>query len=117
MSEGRLKNVSILDFPGFASSIGTLEKSQKREPGWATELNFAILKSQRDGIEPNISDVFTKFKKLKEDWRNYMLRIDSSDYEDYWTEDMENNEYLNFTRFIKDDYKTFLTAITGIDTL
>ena len=42
MSGGILEDVSILDLPAFAHSIGTLEKSQKRESGWPTELNFAI---------------------------------------------------------------------------
>ena len=111
MSGGILEDVSILDLPAFAHSIGTLEKSQKRESGWPTELNFAIRNGKKDA---NTTELFTKYKKLLEDWRNYMLQLDSTDYEDYWTENMANNEYFNFTHYIKKDIKTFLTAVTGM---
>ena len=116
MSDGKLKDVSILDFPAFAYSIGTLERSQKRETGWPTELNFALLQSNNiKGYKNfNKTDFFTKYKKLLEDWSIYMQKLDSSDYEDYWTDNMANNEYLNFTKYIKQDLKTFLIAVAGI---
>ena len=125
MSDGKLKDVSILDFPAFAYSIGTLERSQKRETGWPTELNFALLQSNQSKYESmkekyenfNKTDFFTKYKKLLEDWSVYMQKLDSSDYEDYWTDNMANNEYLNFTKYIKQDLKTFLIAVAGIHTL
>ena len=123
MSDGKLKDVSILDFPAFAYSIGTLERSQKRETGWPTELNFALLQSNNKlkGYQNldlkyqnfNKTDFFTKYKKLLEDWSIYMQKLDSSDYEDYWTDNMAKNEYLNFTKYIKQDLKTFLIAVAG----
>ena len=80
------------------------------------ELNFALLQSNKvKGYKNfNKTDFFTKYKKLLEDWSIYMQKLDSSDYEDYWTDNMANNEYLNFTKYIKQDLKTFLIAVAGI---
>ena len=64
MSNGRLKNVSILDLPAFGSSIPLLQKHHKIEPNWPIEVNFEILK----GIQKNAIDMFirviTVFKDL-----------------------------------------------------
>ena len=114
MSNGKLKdNISILDLPAFASSIGTLEKNQKRESGWPTELNFAIMEVNKN---VNVSNVFSQYKILLEHWARYMdrLNFDDTDYGDYYTEDMANNECLNFTKYLGDDMQTFLLALAGM---
>ena len=116
MSNGKLEDVSILDLPGFASSIGTLEKNQKRESGWPTELNFAIRKPY-DTVNPvNVSDVFSDYKILLEHWARYMERLNTEDtnYDEFYTEDMGNNEYLNFTEHLEKDFRTFLLALAGM---
>ena len=53
------------------------------------------------------------YKTLFEDWGNYMKQLDKDFYHQQFTKDMENNEFFNFTGFIKKDMKTFLTTIVG----
>ena len=42
-----------------------------------------------------------------------MKQLNNKDYAKYFTLEMENNKYLNFTWVIQADMKTFLTAIAG----
>ena len=114
MSNGKLEDVSILDLPAFASSIGTLEKNQKRESGWPTELNFAITYNSEKQV--NVSDVFSDYKILLEHWARYMERLNTEDttYDEFYTEDMGDNKYLNFTEYLERDFRTFLLALAGM---
>ena len=113
MSGGLLEDVSILDLPAFASSIGTLERNQKRESGWPTELNFAILKTNEGA---NVSSVMAQYKVLLEHWNIYMEKLENpDDSEIYWTDEMSQNDYLNFTKYVEQDMKTFFMALSGID--
>ena len=45
ISNGTLKNVSLLDLPAFGSTIGTLKKGLKEQFIWPTKVNFGLLKS------------------------------------------------------------------------
>ena len=48
ISNGTLKNVSLLDLPAFGSTIGTLKKGLKEQFIWPTKVNFGLLKSNLD---------------------------------------------------------------------
>ena len=110
MSNGILKNISLLDLPAFGSTIGTLRKGLKKQFVWPIKMNFALLKSNHNVNKTSIS---TSYKTLTEDWATYMNQLGSNDYADYFTAEMKNNRCFNFTRFIKADMKTFLTSIAG----
>ena len=73
-------------------------------------MSFASIKTNPDVNKIRIS---SSFKTLTEDWAEYMDQLDENDHASYFTSEMANNEYLNFTRFIKADMKTFLMAVAG----
>ena len=108
LSGGQLNEISILDLTAFGSKIAHFDKHQKQDPDWPTEINFGVLQSSK-----NVSLVSTKYKKLLDDWRNYMDAISSHDSEPKFTSEMESSTFLNFTSYIKSDMLTFLTAISG----
>ena len=110
MSNESLRNISLLDLPGFGATIGTLKQGLKKQFNWPIKLNFASL-----GINQpvNKTKISISYKTLNEDWATYMKRLNEKDYDSYFTSQMKNNEYLNFTRFINADLKSFLVAISG----
>ena len=110
MSNGILKNVSLLDLPAFGSTISTLKKGLTKQYIWPTKLNFAILKSNQ-GV--NVSTIMMSYKSLTEEWRNHMQNLGQLNSSKLFTSQMQNNQYLNFTQFIEADMKTFLTTISG----
>ena len=110
MSNGTLKNVSLLDLPAFGSTISTLKKGLTKQYIWPTKLNFALLKSN-PGV--NVSTIMMSYKSLTEDWRNHMQNLGQLNSSKRFTSQMQNNQYLNFTRFIEADMKTFLISIAG----
>ena len=110
MSNETLKNISLVDLPAFGSSIVTLRKELKKQYLWPIKLNFALLKTNP---AINMTQIFMSYKTLTEDWSNYMDQLDNKGNAKFFTTTMENNQYLNFTSFIKADMKTFLTALAG----
>ena len=110
MSNGTLKNVSLLDLPAFGSTISTLKKGLKKQFVWPTKVNFALLKRNS---AVNMTTKMTSYKMLTEDWRHYMQDFDKPYSYGLFTQQMQNNEYFNFTKIIEDDMKTFLTSIAG----
>ena len=75
ISNGTLKNTSILDFAAYGSSIARLNKHHKIESNWPTEVNFAILNAS----QMNLPSVFSDYKILLEDWMNYLIKIYHND--------------------------------------
>ena len=112
MSNGALKNVSLLDLPAFGSTITTLKKGLKKQFLWPIQTNFALHKID-SALNVSRSKILMSYKTLFEDWGNYMKQLDRNVNDKQFTKDMENNEFFNFTGFIKKDMKTFLTAIAG----
>ena len=110
MSNGTLKDVSIIDLPAFGSTIVTLKKGLKKQFIWPIKTNFALFKSIS---ALNRSTILTSYKTLTDHWREYMRHLDSKESGNFFTSEMENNRYLNFTSFIKADMKTFLIAVAG----
>ena len=110
MSNGTLKNTSILDLPAFGSTIGTLKKGLKEQFVWPTKINFALLEINPATKKKNIS---MAYKTLKEDWADHMNQVYEMNHGNLFTSDMGNNVHLNFTSSIRADMKTFLTAIAG----
>ena len=95
MSNGTLKNVSLLDLPAFGSTIPTLKRGLKKQFIWPIKVNFALLKLNP---EVNKTKISASYKVLVEDWADYMYQLGKRDYAKYFTLQMKNNEYLN--RFI-----------------
>ena len=109
MSNGTLKNISMLDLPAFGSTIGTLKKGLKKQFIWPIKMNFALVKTN-PAIDS--SSILMSYKTLFEDWGNHMAGVNKNDAR-HFTPEMKNNMHLNFTRFIRADMKTFLSAIAG----
>ena len=114
MSNETFKNISLLDVPAFGSSIVTLRKELKKQFHWPIKMNFALLKSNP---ARNMTKIFMSYKTLTEDWATYMNQLDKNGNANFFTTQMENNEHLNFTWYIKADMKTFLTAMAGNTTI
>ena len=109
LSNGTLENISLLDLPAFGSMPATLRKDLRKQFNWPIETDYAILKANKkvNGF------VFTAYKTLLDDWSNYMGQLGKNEYANNFTPEMENNLYMNFTKIIKADMKTFLIAIAG----
>ena len=110
MSNDTLENVSILDLPAFGSAIGTLRKDLKKQYDWPIETNYAVRRANPD---VNLKDIFMSYKTLVADWAEYMKHQDKKDSKGYFTLEMKSNTYLNFTRFIKQDMRTYLLTVAG----
>ena len=110
ISEGTLRNVSLLDLPAFGSSVATLRKDLKKQFNWPIETNNAIL-TKNPGL--NLTKAFAEYKNLVEDWGHHMKHLGRNSDKVYFTLEMKNNKYLNFTRFINTNMETFLIAISG----
>ena len=109
LSDGRLRNISILDFPAFGSKMDHIEKDHQKSPTWPTEVNFAL----HNSLNGNLSQVFFQHKNLLEDWKHHMESLYDADSAGTFTYRMQNNEILNFTKYIKEDMKTFLLSLAG----
>ena len=110
MSNGTLENVSLLDLPAFGSTVVTLRQDLKKQFTWPIETNHALL-TQNSGL--NMTNFFTEYKTLVEDWAQHMKGLGRSSSGGQFTLDMKKNKHLNFTRFIKKDMKMFLIALSG----
>ena len=109
ISNGLLKNVSIMDFPAFGSKFARLRLRHTIEPNWPTELNFAILQGGHD----TTSNLFQNYKTLILDWKTYMEKIALEDPTAHFTPTMKNNHHFKFTEHIKADMTAFLIATHG----
>ena len=110
ISEGTLRNVSLLDLPAFGSTVATLRKDLKKQFNWPIETNNAIL-TKNPGL--NLTKAFAECKNLVEDWGHHMKQLGRNSNKTYFTLEMKNNKYFNFTSFINTNMKTFLIAISG----
>ena len=110
LSNGKLTDISILDLPAFGAKIEQLDKDYQKSPNWPTEMNFAIHNSPRK----NLNKTFFFYKTVLDDWKHHMETLhDDIDPNDTFTHQMVHNEFLNFTKIIKEDMKTFLLAVAG----
>ena len=109
MSKGKLENVSILDLLSFGSKIPQLKKSQSKEPNWPIEANFALQRISSG----NLSHTFVQYKTLLEHWSNHINKLYENDHDASFTWDMEHNNFVNFTRFINKDIKSYIIAMAG----
>ena len=109
LSDGQLTDISILDLPAFGAKIDHLEKGHKKSPNWPTEINFALHNSN----SRNLTDFFFLYKSLLDDWKDHMESLYDTHPTDTFTHQMRNNEVFNFTKYIKDDMKTFLLSVAG----
>ena len=109
ISNGTLKNTSILDFPAFGSKVAWLRLQHKREPNWPTEVNFAIL----GGTNETMLTLFKNYKTLIQDWRFFMENLYRKDVNASFTTTMKNNYLFNFTSQVIPNMKAFLIATHG----
>ena len=109
LSKGKLKNISILDLPAFGSKIAHLEWQHKRISNWPNEVSFSIL----DEMNVPKQTAFENYKILIDHWKSYMLKIFMKDSSASFSPEMETNDLFDFTRYIREDMKTFLIAHHG----
>ena len=95
MSEKKHEKVSLLDLPGFGSTIGTLRKELRKQFNWPIEMNFAALKNNP---RKNISSIFTSYKSLIDDWANHMKNLDNNNYKNTFTREEGRAETVSKTR-------------------
>ena len=60
-----------------------------------------------------LSQTFVQYKTLLEDWSNYVDKLYEDDHDTSFTPDMESNIFVDFTRLINVDMKTFIIAMAG----
>ena len=77
LSNGTLKNISILDLPSFGSHISGsyLDKEQTSESNWPIEQNFAIYNQYRNDTERALA--FSQYKRQFELWKHHMDSVES----------------------------------------
>ena len=109
MTDGKLKNISILDLPAFGSTISRLDKTFGKDIDWQTQANFEILKNVKNNPLP----MFEAYKLLIDGWKNYILMVYENESKAKFTIAMERNKFFNFTRHINTDIKTFLEVTIG----
>jgi hypothetical protein len=109
LSKGKLKNISILDLPAFGSKIAHLERQHKRVSNWPSEVSFSI----RDEMDVSLKTAFENYKVLIDHWQSYMQKIYMKDLNARFSPEMENNYLFDFTKYIKEDMRTFLIALHG----
>ena len=110
MSKELTKNVSLLDLPGFGSTVTTLKRGLKKQFLWPIKTSFALLQKNQNGDKRSTS---ASFKTLTEDWAHYMDHLKKENYAQFYTMAMRKNKHLNFTNHIQADKKTFLIAMAG----
>ena len=60
-----------------------------------------------------LSQTFVQYKTLLEDWSNYIDKLYENDHDTSFTPDMESNIFVDFSRLINVDMKTFIIAMAG----
>ena len=109
LSNGKLKNISMLDLPAFGSKIAHLERRHKRISNWPNEINFSILEK----LNIPLPIAFEKYKLLIDHWKLYMQKIVMKDSSARFSPEMEKSDLFDFTKYIRKDMKTFLIALHG----
>ena len=110
LSDGKLTEISILDLPVFGAKIDQLDKDHRKSLNLAREINFAIHNSPKG----NITNIFFFYKTVLDDWKHHMESLHAdTDPNDTFTYQMAHNEFMNFTKFIKEDMRTFLLSVHG----
>ena len=69
LSNGTLKNISMLDLPAFGSKIAHLERQHRRVSNWPSEVNFSIL----DEMNVSLPIAFRNYKLLIDHWKSYRV--------------------------------------------
>ena len=109
LSEGKLKHISILDLPAFGSKIAHLERQHKRISNWPNEVSFSVL----DEMNVPLQTAFQNYKILIDHWKSFMQKVYMKDLSARFSPEMENNYLFDFTKYIREDMKTFLIAHHG----
>ena len=110
LSDGKLTEISILDLPAFGAKIDQLDKDHQKSQIGQKEINFAIHNSTRG----NKTNIFFFYKTVLDDWKHHMESLHAdTDPNDTFTYQMAHNKFMNFTKFIKEDMRTFLLAVDG----
>jgi hypothetical protein len=118
LSKGKLKHISILDLPAFGSKIAHLEWQHKRISNWPSEVSFSIFDEIRPTTTQNPSTNNQTYVSLQTAFENYKILIDHwksfmQDSSASFSPEMENNYLFDFTKYIREDMKTFLIAHHG----
>jgi hypothetical protein len=123
LSKGKLKHISILDLPAFGSKIAHLEWQHKRISNWPSEVSFSILDELQPTTTPNpstnnqtkvsLQTAFENYKILIDHWKSFMQKVYMKDLNARFSPEMENNYLFDFTKYIREDMKTFLIAHHG----
>ena len=123
LSKGKLTNISILDLPAFGSKIAHLEWQHKRISNWPSEVSFSILDeirptttlnpSTNNQTKVSLQTAFENYKILIDHWKSYMQKVFMKDLSASFSPEMENNYLFDFTKYIREDMKTFLIAHHG----
>ena len=108
----KLKNMSILDLPAFGSRLSHLNQSSTNAPNWPIEVNFAILNKYKYN-STELGTAFKTYKELIQLWTTYMdyiLEDETSQRQTKFPPDISQfpSNPFDFTRYIKDDYLTFV---------
>merc|ERR1711971_711416 len=109
LSKGKPTNISILDLPAFGSKIAHLEWRHKRISNWPSEVSFSIL----DEMNVPMQTVFENYKILIDHWRSYMQKIFMKDSSASFSLEMKNKYLFDFTKYIRENMKTYLIALHG----
>lgn len=107
MSNGKLKNISIMDLPGFGSALSDLGDHQANlQANWPNELNFAMYNKDRLA--------FSQFKTLLYHWHQHMSNVSGSgvDSDPLFPPNSFENQF-NYSVHIAEDFSTFLTSYIG----
>ena len=111
LSNGNLKGVSILDLPAFGSKY----EDSCYGTQWSIQLNLAIynqLMSRSNDSLSNYFDskIFNECSTLQDLWRDYMS---DPAVHDFPPKTPFNSNLFNFTKYIKEDFASFLIAYTA----
>ena len=110
LSAGKLQNVSLLDLPGFGSTVDSFETPNCQLP-WSVQHNIPIYNSLMSSNNNTWSngftwDIYKECIALKNLWTVYMNDSKTSDF----PPKIQNNTLFNFNKHIKEDMSTFLAA-------
>ena len=110
MSNGILKQTSILDLPAYGSRVLSLDHHQITKANWQNEINFAIYNSGHG----NLTHAFSHYKNLSHLWREYIGNVnDDKPISDLHFPPSIIHNHFNFSHHITEDLSTFFKVITG----
>ena len=110
LSGDKLQNVSLLDLPGFGSTVDSFETPNCQLP-WSVQHNMPLYNSLMSSNNNTWSnsftwDIYKECIALKNLWKIYINNSKTSDF----PPKIQNNTLFNFTKHIKEDMSTFLAA-------